>query len=84
MTLIATLILSSSLLADPASGLVSGPTPKLTDLSWLAGTWRGALSDVKCGGQIEEVWTPSAGGVMMGMFRMVNAKGQAFPLERIR
>ena len=64
MTLIATLILASSLLADP---------PKLTDLTWLAGSWRGAMS----GGQIEEVWTPSAGPVMMGMFRMVNAKGQA-------
>ena len=77
MTLIATLILSSSLLADPASGLAPGPTPKLTDLSWLAGSWRGALPDATSGSQIEEVWTPSAGGVMMGMFRMVNAKGQA-------
>ena len=61
MTLIATLILASSLNAE------------LTDIAWLAGSWRGQMS----GGKIEEVWTPAEGGVMMGMFRMVNAKGQA-------
>jgi hypothetical protein len=61
MTLIAALILASSLSAEVA------------DIAWLAGSWRGQMS----GGKIEEVWTPSEGGVMMGMFRMVNAQGQA-------
>ena len=49
------------------------PVAKLSDVAWLAGPWRGDLY----GGKIEEVWTPGIGGVMMGMFRMVNAKGQA-------
>jgi hypothetical protein len=58
-----TLILAALLSAEP----------KLADISWLAGNWQGRMS----GGKIEEVWTPSEGGVMMGMFRMVNAKGEA-------
>ena len=69
MTWFATLILASSLIAEPSPP----PVPKLADVAWLAGSWRGQVS----GGQIEEGWTPSAGPVMMGMFRMVNAKGQA-------
>ena len=63
MTIISTLILTMSL----------GAEVKLADVSWLAGSWRGTMS----GSRIEEVWTPSAGGVMMGMFRMVNPQGQA-------
>ena len=69
MTWFATLILASSLIAEPSPP----PVPKLADVTWLAGSWRGQMS----GGQIEEVWTPLQGGVMMGMFRMLNAKGQA-------
>lgn len=57
--------------------LVFAADPALTDFSWLAGNWRGTMS----GGQIEEVWTPSAGGVMMGMFRMLDPKGQALFYE---
>jgi 3-hydroxyacyl-CoA dehydrogenase len=66
---IATFLLASLLAADPA--------PKLTDVSWLAGSWRGTMS----GSRIEEVWTPAAGPVMMGMFRMVDASGQALFYE---
>ncbi len=47
------------------------------DIGWLAGNWRGTMS----GGQIEEVWTPSAGGVMMGIFRMLDPQGQALFYE---
>ena len=65
MTWFATLILASSLIAEPSPP----PVPKPADVTWLAGSWRGQMS----GGQIEEVWTPLQGGVMMGMFRMLNA-----------
>lgn len=65
MILITTIILAGS--------FANEQVPKLSDLSWLAGSWRGQMA----GGKIEEVWTPAEGGVMMGMFRMVNAKGQA-------
>ncbi len=63
MTSIALLLLAASLSAEP----------QLSDVAWLAGTWRGNLY----GGKIEEVWMPQQGGVMMGMFRMVNPRGQA-------
>lgn len=63
MTSIAVLILAASFSAEP----------QLSDVAWLAGSWRGNLH----GGKIEEVWTPQQGGVMMGMFRMLNPKGQA-------
>lgn len=49
------------------------PAPRLADVAWLAANWRGTMG----GGSIEEVWTAAQGGVMIGMFRMVNAKGQA-------
>jgi hypothetical protein len=57
------------ILATPAFGLAASPVPAtLESLSWVAGRWVG---QVPWGG-IEEVWSPAADGVMMGMFRMSN------------
>jgi hypothetical protein len=56
--------------ATPAQqGPPSGPEarPDLASVAWLTGSWRGE----GLGGSIEEHWTPSAGGTMMGAFRLV-------------
>lgn len=42
-------------------------SPRIGDLSWLAGRWQGTLGK----SMIEEVWTPAAGNHMLGMFRLV-------------
>lgn len=41
--------------------------PTITDASWLAGRWVGE----GLGGQIEETWSPAAGGQMVGHFQLV-------------
>src|SRR5262245_47349864 len=43
-------------------------TPTLTDISWIAGAWQ---SEPGARRQIEEHWTPVAGGSMLGMSRTV-------------
>ena len=40
----------------------------LADLAWLEGSWGGDA----LGGHCEEIWSPPAGGSMMGMFRLVS------------
>ena len=44
-----------------------GPA-SIEEVAWLAGNWKGE----GFGGIVEECWTPSLGGTMMGMFRLVN------------
>ncbi|MBK7115845.1 MAG: hypothetical protein IPH71_07440 [Proteobacteria bacterium] len=39
----------------------------IEDAAWLAGRWTGS----GLGGQLEEVWSPPAGGQMVGHFRLV-------------
>lgn len=77
MTLPMTLPITSIATLIFAATLSAAPEPQLTDVSWLAGSWRGTMS----GSRIEEVWTPAAGAVMMGMFRMVDPGGQALFYE---
>ena len=57
----------------------STSTPKLSDLSWLAGDWQSA------GGrsQTEEHWTQAAGGSMMGLSRTI-AGGRTYEFEYLR
>lgn len=69
------------LLLSGQSGAVQGSTPntfrlpegaprpvaRVTDFSWLAGTWAGE----GLGGQVDEVWSAPAGGAMVGHFRLV-------------
>ena len=55
---------ATTLKLDP--GTVPGKAT-LSDVAWLVGQWRGE----GLGGVAEEVWSPPAGGAMMGMFRMV-------------
>jgi hypothetical protein len=43
-------------------------------LDWLAGTWRGE----GFGGECEEIWSRPAGGVMMGMFRLIHEQQLVF------
>jgi hypothetical protein len=51
-----------------ASGDSSGPAATLADLTWLVGHWKGT----GLGGVSEEIWSQPAGGVMMGMHRLVH------------
>jgi len=44
-----------------------GGAASVTDMAWLAGTWRGT----GLGGESEEIWSEPRGGIMMGMYRMI-------------
>lgn len=43
-------------------------------MSWMAGAWHGTAF----GGTVDEVWSPPAGGAMMGMFRLVQGDKTGF------
>ena len=54
--------------AGPVNGnTVDPPSPALSDLDWLVGSWYGE----GLGGSFEEHWTPASGGTMLGTFRLV-------------
>jgi len=40
----------------------------ISDVAWIAGHWRGEA----LGGVVEELWSPSLGGSMMGSFKLVS------------
>ncbi len=66
------IIALAALLTCPAYSLGMGtPTPVLSDVDWLAGSWYGK----GLGGSFEEHWTPAAGGTMLGIFRLVQDDG---------
>lgn len=46
---------------------VSVQAATIEDAAWLAGRWTGT----GLGGQLEEVWSPPAGGQMVGHFRLL-------------
>jgi hypothetical protein len=52
--------------ANTLKGRGVGPAAKISDMAWLAGTWRGS----GLGGENEEIWSEPVGGIMMGMYRM--------------
>lgn len=49
-------------------------TPYIKKLDWLAGVWNGE----GFGGDCEEIWSRPAGGVMMGMFRLIHEQELVF------
>jgi hypothetical protein len=56
------------------------PKASLSDISWLAGHWRGE----GMGGIIEEVWSAPLAGSMMGSFKFVeDGKVKFYELELI-
>lgn len=67
------LILSLAVLASAA------PSPTLSDLSWLAGTWKGRSAEA----EMEEVWLAPRGGLMLGLHRDV-AGEKAVSFEHLR
>ncbi len=50
-----------------ASAGAAGPPATLDQMKWLIGHWKGT----GLGGVSEELWSEPAGGVMMGMYRLV-------------
>ena len=55
--------------------------PKLSNISWISGTWHGEAF----GGQIEEIWSEPSGGSMMASFKLiVDGKVQFYEIEIIR
>jgi len=66
------ILLLLALLAAAPPAAAGGPAHTIADFAWLAGDWRGTLA----GGDLShEVWSPPAGGEMMGMWRWVAADG---------
>lgn len=49
---------------------------RIDRIAWLAGSWRGQAF----GGEVEEIWNPPAGGMMTGMFRLID-KGKVTFME---
>lgn len=49
------------------AGPAPGAPPTVADAAWLAGRWVGE----GLGGELEETWSPPAGGQMVGHFRLV-------------
>jgi hypothetical protein len=83
--LTATALLACALLAPTSSfaqtpGARSAATPStpvtatLADFLWLIGEWDGT----GLGGSTQEMWSPPAGGAMMGMFRQLKGGQLAF------
>jgi hypothetical protein len=73
------LILLISFTALQASSQAPPPPPApvpvtIETAAWLAGRWLGT----GLGGEMEEVWSPPAGGQMVGHFRLVNGGKPAF------
>ena len=67
-----TLTLTPTAAIAQPPGPVDAPTPAtatLTDFQWLVGEWDGT----GLGGETQELWSPPAGGAMMGMFRQLKA-----------
>jgi hypothetical protein len=56
-------------------------SPKLENISWIAGTWHGEAF----GGQTEEIWSEPSGGSMMATFKLINeSKVTFYEIEIIR
>jgi len=55
--------------------------PKLENIAWIAGTWRGEAF----GGIVEEIWSEPSGGSMMASFKLINdGKVSFYEIEIIR
>lgn len=55
--------------------------PKLENITWISGTWRGEAF----GGITEEIWSEPSGGSMMASFKLINdGKVTFYEIEVIR
>src|SRR5688572_31525415 len=52
---------------------------KLSDLAWMSGHWAATIDDV----EMEELWTPPRGGVLLGLHRDISKKRTSFEFLRI-
>ena len=52
----------------------SRPAAKLTDASWLVGSWTGTAF----GQNFEQVWNPPSAGSMIGLFKLYGEQGVSF------
>jgi len=72
------LLFSSSLLISQTEQIIE---PKLENLTWIAGNWKGEAF----GGITEENWSEPSGGSMMASFKLIdNGKVAFYELEIIR
>lgn len=53
--------------------------PKLDDLAWMSGRWAATID----GWEMEELWLPPAGGMMLGLHRDVKGAKASFEFIRI-
>ncbi|MBJ6368715.1 DUF6265 family protein [Snuella sedimenti] len=79
-----TLLFIFTLICLPASlfaQLSQKLEPKLENISWIAGNWKGAAF----GGIVEENWSEPSGGSMMACFKLINNNKVSFyEIEIIR
>ena len=68
LTLLAAAALAASPAAPPAPLAPAATVGRIADAAWLAGRWVGT----GLGGEIEENWSPAAGGQMVGHFQLVS------------
>lgn len=55
--------------------------PKLENISWISGNWKGEAF----GGQVEENWSKPSGGSMMATFKLINdGKVSFYEIEIIK
>jgi hypothetical protein len=50
------------------------PAARIADFAWLVGRWQGE----GLGGAMDEVWSDSEGGAMVGYFRLVRGRNISF------
>lgn len=65
--LIRKLLILTLLAACQHAGSQQASAARIEDAAWLAGRWIGS----GLGGQLEEIWSPPAGGQMVGHFRLL-------------
>ncbi|WP_330444545.1 DUF6265 family protein [Flavivirga abyssicola] len=80
--IVITLIMMTSLFSLPCNAQVEKTLePKLKNISWIAGNWKGEAF----GGQTEENWSEPSGGSMMATFKLINdGKVSFYETEIIR
>lgn len=67
--------------ANTSTGLSKALEPKLENIKWIAGNWKGEAF----GGQTEENWSEPSGGSMMATFKLIdNGEVVFYEIEIIR
>lgn len=61
-----------ALLLLPFCAAATPPAARIADVAWIAGYWVGE----GMGGSIEDIFMPPGGGLMLGAFRLIDAKGK--------